>query len=145
MNKYIILILMFFLTNNSFASDKVSNLISPVSYFINHIKQFQILDNNLKKYKHTSLVGISGIGKTQIARMYAYENKNNYNIIWFFDCNLDLNNELLKLAKAINQKFKASISDNPLLIKEEVMNYLAHKDKWLLVFDNLKINNNKKI
>ncbi|MDP5020438.1 MAG: ATP-binding protein [Rickettsiaceae bacterium] len=117
----------------------MSNLISPVSYFINHIKQFQLLDNNLKKHKNASLVGVSGIGKTQLARMYAYENKYNYDIIWFFDCNLDVNGEFLKLARQLNKVFKANISEDTGLAKSEVIDYLKHQDKWLLIFDNLKM------
>ena len=145
MNKYIILILILISNSSAFASNKVSNLISPVSYFINHIKQFQLLDNNLKKHNNASLVGVSGIGKTQLARMYAYENKYNYDIIWFFDCNLDIDGEFLKLARQLNKVFKANISEDTGLAKSEVIEYLKHQDKWLLIFDNLKINENKKV
>ena len=145
MNKHIIFVLILIFNNSSFASNKVSNLISPVSYFINHIKQFQLLDNNLKKHKNASLVGVSGIGKTQLARMYAYENKYNYDIIWFFDCNLDVNGEFLKLARQLNKVFKANISEDTGIAKSEVIDYLKHQDKWLLIFDNLKINENKKV
>ena len=129
----------------SIADNKISNLITPVSYFIDHIKQLQSIKNNLDKYKMASLVGSSGMGKTQIARMYAYENKDNYNLIWFFDCNLDLSLEFLKLAKIINNTFKANISESPVLVKKEVMNYLANSDKWILIFDNLKIGDNDKV
>jgi len=133
------------MSHNSFAYERITNLITPVSYFVNHIKQLNSLKNNLSKYRQVSIVGLSGMGKTQIARMYAYENKSNYNIIWFFDCNLDLNNEFLKLAKTLNKLMKANISEDTMLAKQEVMNYLTHQNKWLLVFDNLKVNDNKRI
>jgi hypothetical protein len=32
-----------------------------------------------------------------------------------------------------------------MLVQKEVMNYLYNQDKWLLVFDNLKISENKKV
>jgi len=53
---------------------------------------------------------------------------------------------LLRLAKAINtQANSAVVSDNINIVRKELMNYLASKDKWLLVFDNLKIGQNKKV
>lgn len=78
--------------------------------------------------------------------MYAYENKNNYELIWFIDCNLDINEEFLKLAKSINEKTKTNlISEDVGSAKKEVLSYLSSKDKWLLVFDNLKIKENHKV
>jgi hypothetical protein len=130
---------------NSFANERISNLITPVSYFINHVEQLKNTQENLKKYRKTSIIGTSGIGKTQLIRTYAYENENQYSLVWFFDCNLDLNIEFVKLAKQLNQFNKINISQDPILAKKEVMEYLANKDKWLLVFDNLKINENKKV
>ncbi|WP_231839095.1 hypothetical protein [Rickettsia japonica] len=37
------------------------------------------------------------------------------------------------------------ISEDMAVMKKDLMVYLASKDKWLLVFDNLKIGENKKI
>lgn len=133
------------MSKNIFAREQISNLVTPVSYFINHISQLDKIKTNLKKYKQSSLVGVSGMGETQIARMYAYENKADYDLIWFIDCNLDINGQLAKLAKAINtQANSAVVSDNINIVRKELMNYLASKDKWLLVFNNLKIGQNKK-
>ncbi|MGV2431977.1 MAG UNVERIFIED_CONTAM: hypothetical protein LVQ98_00830 [Rickettsiaceae bacterium] len=83
--------------------------------------------------------------KLQVARTYAYKNKNNYNIIWFFDCNLETNVEFVKLAKQLNKLHKANITADASHAKQEVMEYLADKKDWLLVFDNLKIGDNKKV
>jgi len=77
--------------------------------------------------------------------MYAYENRSNYDIVWFFDCNLDLNEEFVKLAKELNRIKKANITEDSELSKEKVMDYLTYKNKWLLVFDNLKVGKNKKV
>ncbi|MCZ6913616.1 MAG: hypothetical protein O7C59_03400 [Rickettsia endosymbiont of Ixodes persulcatus] len=52
-------------------------------------RNWKNLKENLNKYKQSSVVG-SGMGKTQLARMYTYENKDNYDIIWFIDCNLNI-------------------------------------------------------
>ncbi|WP_375332076.1 tetratricopeptide repeat protein [Candidatus Tisiphia endosymbiont of Temnostethus pusillus] len=151
MNKYfILLITLLIIPLNSFAQDqasnRISNFVAPVTYFVNHVKQLNLLKNNLIKYRQASIIGTSGMGKTQLARMYSYENQNNYKLIWFIDCNLDINQELLKLAKAINATSKSNlISEDIKLVRKEVRNYLSSQDKWLLIFDNLKVSENKKI
>lgn len=133
------------MNNNSFAQQNIANLVTPVSYFVNHIEEFNALKNNLDKYNQASIIGISGIGKTQLARMYAYESKDNFDLVWFVNCKLNLNEELLKLAKQLNKDREACISEDASLVKKEVMNYLTNKNKWLLIFDNLNINDNKKL
>ncbi|WP_341791996.1 hypothetical protein [Rickettsia endosymbiont of Gonocerus acuteangulatus] len=88
------------------------------------------------------------MGKTQIARMYAYDkdNKADYDIIWFIDCNLDIDGQLVNLAKAINIKANtAVVSENINVVRKELMTYLTSQNRWLLVFDNLKIGQNKKV
>jgi len=145
MIKFLLPIIVIIMHNNSFANGQISNLITPVSYFVNHVQQLNDLKNSISKYRKVSIVGTSGIGKTQLVRIYAYENKNKYNLIWFIDCNLDFNKEFVKLATHLNQATNANISEDAELAKKEVMDYLAHQDKWLLVFDNLKINENKKV
>ncbi len=128
------------------AQEQLFNLVTPVSYFVNHVTQLSAVTNNLTKYRKASIVGISGMGKTQLARMYAYENKDSYKLIWFIDCNLDINEAFLKLAKLINKKTKTNvISEDVLHVKNEIISYLSTKDKWLLVFDNLKIKENHKV
>ncbi|MCC8371606.1 MAG: tetratricopeptide repeat protein [Rickettsia endosymbiont of Pseudomimeciton antennatum] len=146
MNKYLIILILLILPHNSFAQQQISNFVTPVTYFVNHVKQLNLLKNYLIKYRQASIIGTSGVGKTQLARMYSYENKNNYELIWFIDCNLDINEELLKLVKAINSTTKSNlIPEDIKLIRKEVMSHLSNQDKWLLIFDNLKINENKKV
>ncbi|WP_341751193.1 tetratricopeptide repeat protein [Candidatus Tisiphia endosymbiont of Piscicola geometra] len=146
MKKYILIIMVLIMPYTSVAQVEISNLVIPVSYFVDHVKQLTLVKNNSIKYRQTSLVGISGMGKTQLARMYAYENKNNYELIWFIDCSLDINEGFLKLAKSINEKAKTNlISEDVRTAKKEVLSYLSSKNKWLLVFDNLKIKENHKV
>ncbi|WP_341762354.1 tetratricopeptide repeat protein [Candidatus Tisiphia endosymbiont of Melanophora roralis] len=142
MNKYLTLTILLIMHSTSLAVERISNLVIPVSYFVNHVRQLEELKDNLNKYRQASIIGTSGIGKTQLVRTYAYDNKTTYNIIWFFDCNQDINIEFTKLAKQLN---KNNISEDADLAKRDVMDYLVTQDKWLLVFDNLKIGENKKI
>ena len=142
----IVLGIIIVILSRSLMKQQISNAVEPVSYFVNHVKQIKLLEQNLAKYKKTSVVGVSGIGKTQITRMHVRENSKNYDIIWFFDCNLNINVEFLDLAKAINKAYgPGTIAENAETSKMDVMKYLGHKDRWLLVFDNLKVKENNKI
>ena len=123
MIKFLLPIIVIIMHNNSFANGQISNLITPVSYFVNHVQQLNDLKNSISKYRKVSIVGTSGIGKTQLVRIYAYENKNKYNLIWFIDCNLDFNKEFVKLATHLNQATNANISEDAELAKKEVMDY----------------------
>lgn len=140
------ILLMFSLVKNVFAHEIISNAVTPVGYFVNHVEQLDRLNQNLIKYRKTSIVGISGTGKTQLARMYAYENRENYQLIWSIDCNLDLNDQLLNLAQEINKKDKsANISEDLFFLRKQLFEYLTAKKEWLLILDNLKIGDNDKI
>jgi len=147
MKKYLLVACLFISFNaNSLASVQVSNMIVPVTYFVDHVAEIKLLKNHLTSHRKVSIVGLSGMGKTQLARMYAYEHKAVYKLIWFFDCNLDQNEEFLKLANAINKVEKNSlIAEDLLSVKKQVINYLSTQNNWLLVFDNLKVNDNSKI
>jgi hypothetical protein len=145
MNKYLLLIILLITNKELFAHGQIYNVVTPVSYFVDHIKQLNTLKSYLSKYKTVSVVGTSGIGKTQLIRTYVYDNKNQYKLIWFFDCNLDLNKEFLKLAKQLNKYYDAGISEEAELSKKEVMQFLVKRSDWLLVFDNLMINKNDKV
>ncbi|WP_341763566.1 hypothetical protein [Candidatus Tisiphia endosymbiont of Beris chalybata] len=57
MNKYLTLILLLLMPYTLFAQAQVSNLITPVSYFVNHVKQLKELKENLKKYRQASMAG----------------------------------------------------------------------------------------
>ena len=145
--KYIVLFLVIF--NCFSAKGVVTNLIEPVKFFTNHELQFNTVSNQLLTYNQVGIVGISGIGKTQLARMYAYKHKEQYDIIWFFDCEADLPEQFVGLAKMINNDIcKNSGCNLPETIdiaQKSVIEYLTPKKTWLLVFDNLTLNQNQKI
>lgn len=144
--KYLSIILTVFLVNKTtWASLQVSNLVEPESYFVNHTNQLQEIAEKLNSFKKVSVVGISGIGKTQIAKKYAANHLNDYKIIWFFDVNKDLNEQFSTLAQRINTNIcsveKCLLTENPQFSKNSVLDYLKSKSTWLLVFDNIQISN----
>ena len=101
---------------NSYAkgqiNHQISNAIDPVSYFVNRNHELAQIQLNLKSFKKTSIVGISGMGKTELARMHAKLHKDDYQIIWVIDCHLDLDQEFLRLVKKLNKYRNAGIPEN---------------------------------
>lgn len=141
-------LVMFCLYPSVQAKPNLSNMVEPVNYFVNHKKQVDEIKKKLHLYRKVSLQGVSGIGKTQLARKYAYLNQNDYDLIWFFDANLDINEQFVQLAKYINasgQIKRQKLSEDYKKSRKEVKDYLSPKDRWLLVFDDLKLDNNSKV
>lgn len=128
------------------SQNKIFNFVKPVSYFVGRAQETDNINFNLHKYGKASILGISGIGKTQIVRKYVEQNKDKYDIIWFLDTNLDSNISLVKLAYHINElegrKVVSTISST---VKQDIMFYLSQRSNWLLIFDNLKVNQNNKV
>lgn len=127
----------------------ITNLVELVKFFTNHDLQFNTVSNQLLAYNQVGIVGISGIGKTQLARMYAYKHKEQYEIIWFFDCKTNLAEQFIELAKAINNNFcknsGCNLSETVDTAQKSIIEYLTPQKTWLLIFDNLAVNQNQKI
>lgn len=142
----IIVIFSFLSMEIAFAKKLNTQIIEPVKFFVDRKKEDNELACNLAKYKTICIVGLTNIGKTEIARKYASLNKDSYNLIWFFDSSLDLNEQFVVLAKKINKTLlheeDEKITEEAYGAKQAVMEYLAKKSGWLLVFDNLRLNQN---
>lgn len=152
LKKYLLLLVGFLMAGVSLGyaislqskSRRVSNAVKPVTYFINHVNECKEIKDRLAKYGKVSIVSVSGIGKTQLARMFVGLNKKDYDLIWFFDALEDIDAEMQKLALKINElEGKKVIPDDS--TTKEVMIYLQSKNNWLLVFDNLRIYTNSKV
>ena len=124
----------------------ISKKIKPVPFFTNRTSELDELSKKLELYKKVSLVGVISTGKTEIARKYAELYKKNYELIWFFDSSVDLNEQFVLLARKINNTASLlgdkKISEDIQDAKKETMRFLENRSKWLLVFDNLRISNN---
>lgn len=83
------------------------------------------------------LTGLSGIGKTQIAKRYLHLNKSKYDLIcWIEACNIeDLNNEYYRMYCSFNLGADKVIKDID-IIKEKVKEYISTFNKSLIIFDN---------
>ena len=152
-SKIILLSLVVLITDSSFAIKNHKQLkdqiINPVNFFVNREEETNAILKNLQLYKVASIIGVTNIGKTEIVRKYASFNQNTYDLIWFFDSSLDLNEQFASLAKKINQTLlleeSNKISEEAYNSQQEVMNYLSERKNWLLIFDNLRLNQNIKL
>lgn len=49
MKKFLLLIILLIINTRTLAKEQITNLITPVSYFVNHEQQLKILDEHLSK------------------------------------------------------------------------------------------------
>ncbi len=121
---------------------KIWNVPYHNEHFIGRQEFLAILSKKLKEDNIAVISGISGIGKTQIAKKYATNNKGKYDLIWWFDGNKDLIDQYRTLAEMINKTYitqgeKIPINVQPESLLEGVKNYLRLTNlNWLLIFDD---------
>ena len=82
------------------------------------------------------IYGLGGVGKTQLALEYAYQNVDKYNIIWWLrsEDSVTLASDYAILAQELDLHDKGAADQN--LITEAVRRCLEQQQNWLLVFDN---------
>ncbi len=115
--------------------------------FIDNIKKTlsETPQNQIGKFY---LSGPSGIGKTYIARTYANNYRNQYDVVYFFNSNMSIIEQLKKFNFELTQI--ANNSENPTFNginleneePEKILYYAREffrtsKLKWLVIFDNI--------
>lgn len=122
---------------------------SPVYYYVNHESQLYQIREHLNSSGTVSITGTTAMGKSEMAKKYAEQYEDEYDIIAIFDTGSNLTAQFIDLIRKINHnicvKEGCSISDNPKVAKENLLSYLKDKKHWLLIFDNLHISENQKI
>ena len=93
---------------------------------------------------HLFVVGLSGVGKTQLVRKYTQDHIDEYDLVWWFDASLSLQAQYSELAKALNRGILEGDNQIPEAtiagpyIMEAVHDKLPEiSDRCLLIFDDI--------
>ncbi|MBP9692606.1 MAG: hypothetical protein KBD90_04665 [Alphaproteobacteria bacterium] len=83
----------------------IQNLPSQNELYMPRKELIKAIQTNLEKKeassKQVALLGMAGMGKTQLAKEYAHAYSGNYNIVWWMDANQDLFSQLRELASKL--------------------------------------------
>ncbi|BBH19386.1 hypothetical protein Back11_07310 [Paenibacillus baekrokdamisoli] len=110
-------------------------------YFTGRDKFFTKLVDSLQTMNAITLtqviVGLGGVGKTQLAMEYAYRYKDQYDVIWWLNSEDDntLFSDYIRFAKQINKFPDLEVTNEQL--KDIAFEWLSSHKGWLLIFDNL--------
>lgn len=122
---------------------KILNLLSQNRFFTGREKEINALSKAFSENKNNILVlqGVSGIGKTQIAKQYAYDSLDNYDMIWWFDSEKNRDLQAEELLKEIllreGQPYYPPMSS--LNIGKRLRSQLSSLQlNWLLIFDDFE-------
>ncbi len=92
-------------------------------------------------YQILCIQGLAGIGKTQLAKAYAYKYASKYNVICWFDMSGNIEYQFKQLANELKKQGFAISSDPETDGKDDIKiiyETLAYTKKWLFIFDNVE-------
>jgi tetratricopeptide (TPR) repeat protein/V8-like Glu-specific endopeptidase len=104
--------------------------------FIGRESVLRSLENNLEESNIQILTGMSGIGKTQLAVKYSYENINRYKYVFWVraDDNVNLFNDYISIGRELSIVNSNDKSEEEAMKK--VSKWFSDNNEWLLIFDN---------
>ena len=98
------------------------------------------LEKEFNSEQHAALtqaiIGIGGVGKTQIAIEYSYRYSTNYQAIWWIKAENEKTLAADFAAFAAEANLPEKDSPEELVVIRAVKKWLEHNQGWLLVFDN---------
>ena len=139
--------LVFFSNGNT--ADILVNLSPKNNYFIGREDILSNINNTIGKTRSVLLFGAGGIGKSQIAKEYAWIQSQNYNFVWWINARQPLYPQLFDFAQQWNQgltqeSIELSIDDH--IMFKNITNRLSTTKKLgLIVFDDIYESKNNEI
>lgn len=132
-------------TEGVLASPSVTNLPQRNPHFVGRSDFFKEIDLQTSDSEVVILSGYSGMGKSQIAKEYAYQALNQYDVVWWFHGKQYMEPQLKALAHNLNRDLNLKWETIDSMGSEKLSNMILHAFdsnnlKVLLIFDDYKAN-----
>lgn len=128
--------------------ERIDTLLTRNSYFTGRDAVLRQLREELRSrgtavvLQTPSIRGIGGVGKTQVALEYAHRFKEDYDVVWWLNCDPPqyVDASLVDLGKRLRGLFGASVPEEGGVdvVARQVLHYLSNRaaERWLLIYDN---------
>src|SRR3990170_7187036 len=113
-NKFLLFLIIFLLPIETCALNAIKNMPARNSYFTGRISYLHSMQKILTQYGKVYLTGYGGVGKTQLAKEFSYIHERDYDLIWWFNLNDNIESQyenlLTHLSNTKNFKKKLHIN-----------------------------------
>ncbi len=134
-----------------FASQEIENNRIPIIWNVNNANEYfagriKLLENLYQSFNDDNVIAIvggPGFGKSQLAKKYAQVYKHHYDLVWWFDVNRDMEEQIIDLATewnrhATEKKLQINIYSSPDDLIQQLKDRLRVTNlHWLLIFDDV--------
>lgn len=127
---------------DTFICHKMLKLARPNAFFVGRKQEMDTIVRSLFQ-DHSKVLfieGVSGIGKTQLAKQYAHTYSEKYDLIWWFDGDKNLDSQidqfLMELYLGNNRPYYRPLNSASLFkkLKDELYDFPG---SWLIIVDNV--------